>query len=149
MAYATVADMIERFGEAEMIRVSTPDGADMVAVVCEPVEAALREVSAVIDSYLRKRYRTPLDVAPDEVTRACCILARYELSTGGQRQPTETMTAARKETIDWLSLIARGTVLLDLQEVDIGDQSFAQTESRRPVYGGGCGAGDRDDGFWR
>ncbi len=96
MAYATIADMIDRFGESEMIRLSTPDGADLVAVVPDPIDRALDEASALIDTYLRRRYRMPLTVAPPEVRRACCILARYDLSTGGQRNPSDQVQAGQQ-----------------------------------------------------
>ena len=151
MPYATVDDMIARFGEAEMVRVSTPDGADMVAVVPAPIWSALDRASAMIDTYLRKGYRVPLDVAPQEIKDACGVLARYDLSSGGQRTPTETMTTERASTIKWLLGISRGDVLLDLQQVDIGDESYAQTASRQSCIGngyGGCGGwGDNGGGF--
>jgi phage gp36-like protein len=147
MAYATVEDMIVRFGEEQMIQLSTPAGTDMVAVVREPVVVALGEVSAIIDTYLRKRYRAPLDVAPKEIKRACCILARYELSTGEQKQPTETMTEQRDATISWLKQISTGAVVLDLEEVASGDESYAAMSGRDPVFGGSCGGGTDSGGF--
>ncbi|MBS3025347.1 gp436 family protein [Acidiphilium multivorum] len=147
MAYATITDMIDRFGESEMIRLSTPDGADLVAVVPDPIDRALDEASALIDTYLRRRYRMPLTVAPPEVRRACCILARYDLSTGGQRNPSEQIQAGQQQIVSWLKAIAQGTVHLDLDEVPIGDQSYAQSSSREPVYGGGYGGSVPSD-FW-
>jgi phage gp36-like protein len=148
MAYATVDDMVQRFGEAEMIRASTPDGQDAVTVVQAPICTALDDASSTIDSYLRKRYRVPLEVAPPEINRACCMLARYDLGLGGERSVSEQTQKAREETIQWLARIARGEVVLGMEEVTAGDESFATTESRRPVFGGRDG-GDRDGfGFW-
>jgi phage gp36-like protein len=144
MAYATVAEMIAKFGEAEMIRMSTPSGVDMVAVVNAPVETALQECSDLIDGYLRKRYSVPLAVAPTEIRRACCLLARYDLSIGEQKQASEAAIKDRDDTVAWLKQIALGQVLLDLQEVNTGDDSFATMQERRAVYGddhGGCGGG--------
>jgi phage gp36-like protein len=148
MAYATIADMVLRFGEAELIRATTPDGAEAVAIVPAPVHVALREASAVIDGYLRKRYRVPLDLAPDEINRACCHLARYDLSLGGERSPSEQTTKNRDDMISWLGRISRGEVLLDLAEVAPGEESFATMQTRRDVFSdrgeerGGFG------GFW-
>ncbi|MHB1305349.1 MAG: gp436 family protein [Acidiphilium sp.] len=135
MSYASVADMVDRFGQAEMIRLSTPDGAAMVAVIGEPVERALDDASALIDTWLRKRYRMPLTVAPPEIRRACCLLARYDLSTGGGRTPSEQTVTERQETISWLRAIGAGTALLDLAEVAVSDESYATQQSRQPVYG--------------
>lgn len=146
MAYATIADMVLRFGEAELIRATTPDGAEAVAIIAAPVNVALAEASATIDGYLRNRYRVPLDIAPAEIQRACCMLARYDLSLGGERSPSEQTQKTRDETVQWLSRVARGEVVLDLAEMAPGDESFAAQQSRRPVFGtdgGGCG-----DGGW-
>jgi phage gp36-like protein len=131
MAYASIADMVLRYGNNEIARASTPDGVDVGQIVPEPVVAALEDASAVIDGYLRKRYRVPLDVAPTEVQLACCRLARYSLSTGGERQPAEQTQKDQEATMRWLKDISLGHVLLDLQEVAVGQESFAAVHSRR------------------
>lgn len=147
MAYASIADMVLRFGEAEMIRATTPDGAEAVAIVEAPANKALEDASALIDTYLRKRYRVPLDLPTSEINRACCMLARYDLSLGGERSPSEQTLKTRDDVVSWLNRIARGEVLLDLAEVAPGDESFATMQSRRDVFS------DRQDhdgfgGFW-
>jgi phage gp36-like protein len=134
-AYATVSDLSTRFGETELIRLTTPSGQAMDTVVIEKAEAALADASAMIDTYLRKRYEVPLDIVPAEISRACCILARYDLSLGEDKLPPEQTKATRDETVGWLKLISLGQVLLDLTEVAAGDNSFAQASTRRPVFG--------------
>jgi phage gp36-like protein len=133
-AYACVQDMITRFGETEMIRLTTPSGQDMDAVIIEKAEAALADASAFIDTFLRKRYEVPLDIVPPEIGRACGILARYDLYLGEDKQPSEQVKITRDETVRWLERIALGQVLLDLTEVAAGDNSFAQVSTRRPVF---------------
>lgn len=130
MAYAAVQDMIERFGAAEMVRLSTPDGEDMETVVAAPVESALDSASALIDSYLRKRYRVPLDVSLPELREGCMKLARYGLAQGGDREPSAQMKEARDETVSWLRDVSTGKALLDLEEIAPGDNSFAQVSTR-------------------
>lgn len=93
MSYATVQDMIDRFGEQEMI--SLTDEAN-VAVQSEPVERALADAQAMVDSYVGRIYRLPLagcvKPAPTEgnlaatvkvphplLTRLVCDVARYYL----------------------------------------------------------------------
>ncbi len=133
-AYASVQDMITRFGETEMIRLTTPSGQDMDTVVWAPAETALADVSAQIDTYLRKRYEVPLDIVPPEINLAACKLARYELMHGEDKQPSEQVKVARDEVVRWLGEIAVGKVLLDLTEVAAGDNSFAMVSTRRPVF---------------
>ena len=152
MAYATVDDMIGRFGQAEMIRLSTPDGAAMVAVLPAPIETALDDASAIIDTWLRRRYRVPLSVCPPELRRAACILARYDLSTGEQKNPSEQTVADRADALKWLAAIGAGTALLDLEEVAVSDQSYATMQSRDQVYAdpltGDGYCGPQQSGFW-
>jgi phage gp36-like protein len=138
--YATVADMVARFGSDEMIRLSTPSGQDLVAVQSAPVLTALEEASSQIDSYLRRRYAVPLDIVPAEILRATCFLARYDLSMGEQKEPSEQMRLARKEIIEWLVKITEGKVVLDLQQVPAGDESFSMAQGRDPVFQSGGGA---------
>ena len=135
MAYAGVQDMIDRFGQVEMIRLTTPADQDMDTVQADPVTRALEDASAVIDGYLRRRYQVPLDLVPPEIRRACCVLARFDLSTGDQREASERTTQDRKDAVAWLTQISKGDVLLPLAEVTPGDQSFAQVQTRGAVFG--------------
>lgn len=113
MAYATVNDMVERFGQIELIRLSTRDDALPESIDGGRVETALADATAVIESYLRARYAVPLTPVPREITRACCILARYDLARGGEQVPSEQMAMDRKATLDWLGEMASSEGRLD------------------------------------
>ena len=132
--YCSVADMVARFGETEMIRLTTPDGQTMVMVQAQPISDAISYACGLIDTYLRKRYEVPLSVAPVEVTRAAMMIARYELSTGEQKTPSEQTRTERNDSVAWLQDVAAGKVLLDLQEVSSGDDSYAQVSTRDQVF---------------
>lgn len=115
MSYASVADMIAVFGEAEMIRLSAPEDRLDDGIQPEAIDRALIDAAAMIDGYLRGRHAVPLaDPVPPEIARACRILARYDLGQGGQKTPSESMTRERAETIAWLRDIAAGRVELDV-----------------------------------
>lgn len=126
MAYASVQDMIDRFGAQEIARLSTPADLVLGGVVTERVESALERVSATIDSYIRQRYETPLAVAPIEIASACMDMARYDLATGDGKTAAEEVKDRHRQAMEWLRDIARGTVKLDLNEVAIGTESYAQ-----------------------
>lgn len=111
--YATVANMIERFGELEMIRLSKPDDRTAEEVDAAKIEVAIADGSALINDYLRKRYLVPVASPPDSVVRANCVLARYDLAQGEHTEPTEQMRLARKEVIGWLEGLASGAVTID------------------------------------
>ena len=136
MAYASVDDMIQRFGEREMVQLSTPAGQDMAGVVSDVVCRALDDASAHADSYLRMKYRTPLDVPPPEVTLHVCHLARYFLAAGNDRTASEDMKYRRDEANAWLREIRDGKVKLDLLDVSDDDESTAEALIRGAPFGG-------------
>jgi phage gp36-like protein len=136
MPYATLSDLQEAFGEAEAIRLTAPEGELDGPVVEAKVTRALAEASDLVDSYLARRYAVPLaaPVAP-AIVRATLVLARFDLAHGDQREPTEQMRLARKETIAWLERLAGGEAVLP----------------GNPALAGASGAGarrtDRDRAF--
>lgn len=109
MAYATTADLIARYGETEIARLSAAYGAE-VAVDATRCAVVLDVATALVDSYLRARYAVPLADPPGEVVNAVIVIARHELAQGDGREPSTQMTEARKEVIAWLGKIAAGTV---------------------------------------
>lgn len=112
--YATVTDMIARFGETHLIRLSRPEDRSAETVDAEKIERALSDVSGVIDGYIRGRYLVPIASPPVEIIRAACVLARYELAQGEHMEPSEEMSKARKETITWLENISKELINLDV-----------------------------------
>ena len=136
MSYAQISDMIVRFGEVELIRLSTPDGQNIDGIWTTVVQTRLDEASGVIDSYLRRRYAVPITgTIPPEIVRACCALARYELAFGPNTEPTEQMRLAKKDVLGWLAEICDGRVTLDGVE-PAGIQSQAMTSDRPAMVGG-------------
>lgn len=134
MAYAAATDMIARFGSAELIRMTTPEGQAMEAIDTVAVERALAEASDLIDSYLRTRYAVPLVGVPLAVSGCCCRLARYDLAHGENRGPTEQMITARRQDIAWLENVAKGVVTLDGLVPASADQSGARLRDRESMF---------------
>lgn len=134
MAYATVQDMIGRFGETEMLRLSSVDGLLPETVNAVPVDQAIADSSAVIDSYLRKRHAVPLAPVPQVITRAACILARYDLSVGGDREPADQVKNDRKDVVAWLTQLANGTVTLE-DAAPVEPATGARVQDRDRMYG--------------
>jgi phage gp36-like protein len=129
MAYAAVTDMVARFGAQELIRLTTPDGEPLTSINQASVTRALGDASAIIDTFLRKRYLVPVTEVLPELNRAACFLARYDLAFGEQTEPTEQMRLARKEVMDWLASIRDGTIVLD-GAIPSGDESYASMSDR-------------------
>lgn len=129
MAYAVLADMIDRYGSNELIRLTTPDGEPLDEINAGKIDRALADAGAMIDTYLRKRYQVPVVIVLAELRAAACKLARYDLSFGEQTEPTEQMRLARRETITWLEGVRDGKNVLD-GLIPSGDESFAQMSDR-------------------
>ncbi|ABS69715.1 protein of unknown function DUF1320 [Xanthobacter versatilis] len=136
MSYATVTDMTSRFGAVEMLRVSVADG--LLPPEGEPmptgrIEQALSDASVLVDSYLRARYAVPVAPPPAELVRAACVLARYDLAHGGDREPSEQMRLARKEVLLWLEKLGSGAASLE-GVVPVSAASGARTSDRLRAF---------------
>lgn len=107
--YASVHDMINRYGETEMIQLSDRANTGLVDVVV--VEAKLADASAEIDAYLQGRYDLPIVDVPVLLTRIAADIARYHLYDD---RATEQVTQRYKDAVRFLESVARGTVHLGL-----------------------------------
>ena len=143
MAYATIADMLARYGEGEMIRLSAADGGLDGGVDTVRTQRSLDEATALIDGYLRARYDLPLSPVPLDVRAACCTLARYDLAQGDQKTPSEQMRLDRKAAIDWLTAISKGDVQLPATTTTIDGSAARVSDRTRRV--GGLGTLPADD----
>ena len=139
MGYAQPQDMVARYGQAEMIRLSVGEGQPLDVMNLARINVALADASALIDSYLRRRYATPLATFPQEILRACCILARYDIAHGDGRTPSDQMTAAQKQVLAWLEAIRDGRTML-ADATPAGGEAFGQVQSRGGAPYQGIGA---------
>lgn len=112
--YATVSDMIARFGLTQIIRLSRPEDRTAETVDDDKVLTAIADATSLINGYVRGRYLVPIAAAPDEIVRATCILARYDLAQGEHTGPSEEMSKGRKDVVTWLENIAKELINLDI-----------------------------------
>ena len=139
MAYATVQDMVTRFGANELIRLTTPADQALDGIVTAVADTALNSASVMMDSFIGRRYKTPMDLPPPVVTDMCCDIARFRLSTGDQKTPSEEVRARHKDAMSWLESVSKGLVVLELDEVAPGDESYAEVQTREAAPFGGNG----------
>lgn len=119
MAYATAADLIARYGDAELAQASR-DGSESGVYDAVAVARAITDADAEIDSYLSVRYDTPITSPPAIVTAASCKLARLNLHT---EQSTEIMRTDAADARAWLKSISTGKA--GLPGVSLSDSSVA------------------------
>lgn len=93
MSYATVQDMIARFGQTELAQLTDHDNIPPSVVDNDHVQIALDDACALVDGYVGVVYRLPLRgcakplvpgqaqefVPPPQVVRWTCDVARFYL----------------------------------------------------------------------
>lgn len=112
MSYATKANMIARFGEAEVIALT--DRAGLGTVDDAVLAGALAEADAEIDPYLAPRHVLPLASVPKILTGFACDIARYRLCGSGGVTETEEIRNRYKDAIKFLDSVASGKLGLGL-----------------------------------
>ena len=77
MSYCTAQDLIDRYGEEELIQLTDRMGEGTYDA--EVVAQAIADANADIDAHLSTRYPAPLSPTPSILVRIGCDLARYYL----------------------------------------------------------------------
>jgi phage gp36-like protein len=115
MAYLTVDQYLERFGDAETIRVTNttrPSGSIPAPEVdSAKVEDAISDASELVDGYIGKRYAMPLPSTPLMVRGWVAALAREQLHINTGKN-TETVQAAADRARSQLVQLSKGDLSL-------------------------------------
>ncbi|RMG60281.1 MAG: DUF1320 domain-containing protein [Gammaproteobacteria bacterium] len=112
--YASKQEMIDRFGQSELIRL-TDRATPPAGVIDDAVlNAALLDADQVIDSFLQVRYALPLSSVPSLLKQVARDLARYFLYDD---MPPEHVEARYRDAMKTLERIASGQQKLGLDEV--------------------------------
>jgi phage gp36-like protein len=123
VSYAGLDQMIERFGERELIQLTNRPGSAgplPAEIDQERLAAALKDAADLIDGYLGKRYRLPLNPIPTLAVRWSIDLARWFLQPGAA---PEMVKANYERTLTELKEAANGDISLGLPEEDSGGWS--------------------------
>lgn len=124
--YASVTDLIERFGETEIVELT--DLEHTGAVNEAMAEQALTDATSEIDGYLAARYRLPVTDTPRLLSLLCTDIARYRLERGVN---TDQARQRYEDSVAKLKAIARGEINLPL------DTPPPASAEPRVVVGGG------------
>jgi len=111
VGYAAKQDMIDRFGETELVQISNKDAAGATSIDDPALEKALADASAEIDGYLAGRYTLPLANPPPVLKRNACDIARYHLYDD---RVTEQVQKRYDSTIAYLRSVGKGDISLGL-----------------------------------
>lgn len=132
MTYATQQNLIDRFGEDELIQLT--DRASTGDIDATVISRALGDADATINGYLAARYTLPLEAPlPEILERLACDIARYALFDD---QVTEIVEKRYKDAIALLRDVSAGRAELGLSDTDNkpASKSTAQIYSTTPVW---------------
>lgn len=127
MSYASLAALIERFGEGELIARTDRTGSGVIEAAA--VARALDDADAEIDAHLAARYALPLPAVPPLLARVACDIARYRL---WQDDASEEVRRRYEDARRLLEAVAAGKVSLGLPVGDRPRPSLAAARSGQP-----------------
>ncbi|MGE0451842.1 MAG: gp436 family protein [Vicinamibacterales bacterium] len=125
MTYATKQQMIDRFGETELIQLTDEAGLGVIDDV--KIGDCLQDADDEINTFLAARYALPLSSVPKVLVRWACDAARYFLYDD---QATEQVRKRYEDVRRSLEAVAKGTLSLGLDET----ASETATESGTVAY---------------
>jgi len=111
MPYAAKQDLIDRFGQQELIDLTDRATPQTGAIDDTVLARALADADAEINGYLASRYTLPLASTPDSVKMMACNIARYYLY---EDRATEQVRVRYEDAIKFLKSVASGTCTLGL-----------------------------------
>lgn len=135
MPYATLSDLEQRFGSAELIQQTDLSGNGEINTTT--VSRAIDDAAALIDGYLASRYSLPITVVPPLLVTLCCDLARYSLYVDAA---PEIVERRRDQSISTLRDIAAGRIELVIDQADAvapSPSGVVELVSGRKAFGGG------------
>jgi phage gp36-like protein len=105
--YATPQDFIDAFGQQEAIMLTNLDDPSAIVPNLVPLNKALADATAFIDTYVGSRYVLPLTSVSTVVNRYCLDIARYMLDRIRSR---EDVRLRYEDAIKFLTLVVKGQV---------------------------------------
>lgn len=131
MGYCTLQDLIDRFGEQELLHLSPNEAGDAIAP--DKVTRAIDDATGEINGYVAAGgYPVPLAPVPAIVVAYCADIARYRLHTHAPDQVSKRYDDA----IKFLRAVSSGQVQLGVKEPE-PSLGLVQIQPGRQVMKGG------------
>jgi len=111
MSYASAQQMIDRFGEAELIQLTDRANPPLQTIDDYVLNAALNDADAEINGYLQARYTLPLASVPLNIARIARDIARYRLYDDAV---TDAVKLRYEQAVKELERISKGIIQLGL-----------------------------------
>lgn len=135
--YATVTDLVDRFGEPELIDLTDRAQPPAGTIDASVADAALADACGEADAYLGVRYSLPVTApVPLVLVAVVCDIARYRLY---ENRATEEVRQRYEDAVRWLRDVSRGAAVLPGAADAAGDAAGLAmvVQPGRKVFGGG------------
>lgn len=131
MTYATLQNLIDRFGADELIQLTDREGLGEIDTTV--TDRALADADARINGYLAARYTLPLVNVPTELELLACDIARYLLHDD---RVTEQIEQRYKDAIAQLRDVSRGVAVLGVDDSNnvLTGSNTAEISTTTPVF---------------
>lgn len=113
MPYATRQDLIDRFGELELVQLTDRENVPPSTIDDTVVDGAIADATGFIDGYLRKVYALPLASVPANLVKLTADVARFYLH-GKAAEKDSPVAIAYGQAQSWLRDVSKGLVQLDV-----------------------------------
>lgn len=113
MPYATLQDLVDRYGQQELTDLTDRAGAGVPDQAVATI--ALTDASQMVDGYLVDRYRLPLATVPQTVVRWTCDIARYFL---WKDQASDAVKGLYAAALASLVSVQRGTLSIEASAIE-------------------------------
>jgi len=133
MGYANAQQMIDRFGEQELIQLTDRANPPLNTMDDAVLAAALDDADAEINGYLQARYTLPLASVPLNIARMARDIARYRLYDDAV---TDAVQKRYDQAIKELERISKGIIQLGLDGNNhtVAATAQAATVADAPVF---------------
>lgn len=122
--YVTQQQLIDRFGETELVQLTDRDGT-AGGIVVDVLDGAIADASAEADAYVGVRYELPMAVVPDALVRVVADMVRYRLYDDAA---PEQVRKRYEDAVKFLRELAAGTV--SIGALPAGSTLTAQGEAQ-------------------
>ena len=137
MSYCTQQDLIDRYGEAELIQLT--DRERVGEINTEVLDRAISDADGEIDGYLSK-FSRPISPVPKVLMRIACDITRFYLYDD---QATEHVEKRYFNAVKFLQGVARGEISIGVDAAGAAPESDNSPE----MQSGGNVFNRSDNGF--
>lgn len=131
MSYCTQQDLVDRFGQAELVQLTDRTNKPATTIDADVVTRAIDDAASLVDGYLKKAYALPLSTVPGILTKISADIARYFLN-GRAAEKGSPVDIAYRDALNWLANVANGVVILDSAGIAPAGSGASEVRTNEP-----------------